>query len=62
MILNERQRRIYLLAESLCNGWGEMFKIAQLSSVTKETTAKSETESFNKEYYTLNNHIRKERG
>ena len=61
-ILNERQRRIYLSAEAHSIGWGGKSKIAQLSSVTRRTIAKGETESFEKEDDTINNRIRKEGG
>ena len=61
-ILNERQRRIYLSAEAQSIGWGGKSKIAQLSSVTRRTIAKGETESFDKEDDTLNSRIRKEGG
>jgi hypothetical protein len=45
-ILNERQARIYLSAEAQSIGWGGKSKIAQLSSVTRRTIAKGETESL----------------
>ncbi len=61
-ILNERQRRIYLSAEAQSIVWGGKSKIAQLSSVTRRTIAKGETESFDKEDDTLNSRIRKEGG
>jgi len=61
-MLNERQRRIYLSAESQSIGWGGKSKIAQLSSVTRRTIAKGETESFVKEGDTLKSRIRKEGG
>ena len=61
-MLNEHQRRIYLSAESQSIGWGGKSKIAQLSSVTRRTIAKGETESFVKEGDTLKSRIRKEGG
>jgi len=61
-ILNERQRRIYLSAEAQSIGWGGKSKIAQLSSVTRRTIAKGETEPFVKEDDTLKKRIRKEGG
>jgi hypothetical protein len=44
-ILDERQRRIYLSAEAQSIGWGGKSKIAQLSSVTRRTIAKGDTDS-----------------
>ncbi len=61
-MLNERQIRIYLSAEAQSVGWGGKSKIAQLSSVTRRTIAKGETESFLKESDTRKNRIRKEGG
>jgi len=61
-ILDERQRRIYLAAESQSIGWGGKSRIAQLSSVTRRTIAKGETESFYTENNTLKNRIRKDGG
>lgn len=61
-ILDERQRRIYLAAESQSIGWGGKSRIAQLSSVTRRTIAKGETESFYTESGTLKNRIRKNGG
>lgn len=61
-MLNERQRRIYLSAESQSIGWGGKSKIAQLSSVTRRTIAKGETELFVKEDDALKSRIRKEGG
>jgi len=61
-MLNERQRRIYLSAEAQSIGWGGKSKIAQLSSVTRRTIAKGETEPFVKEEDTLKSRIRKEGG
>jgi len=61
-ILNERQRRIYLSAEAQSIGWGGKSKIAQLSSVTRRTIAKGETESLLKEDNTPQTRIRKEGG
>jgi len=48
-MLNERQARIYLSAEAQSIGWGGKSKIAQLSSVTRRTIAKGETESLLKD-------------
>lgn len=61
-ILNERQRRIYLSAEAQSIGWGGKSKISQLSSYTRRTIAKGETEITDKEDDTLKNRIRKEGG
>lgn len=61
-ILNERQRRIYLSAEAQSIGWGGKSKIAELSSVTRRTIAKGETEQFVKDDDTLKKRIRKEGG
>ena len=61
-ILNERQRRIYLSAEAQSIGWGGKSRIAQLSSVTRRTIAKGETESIDNDDDTLTNRIRKEGG
>jgi len=61
-MLDERQRRIYLAAESQSIGWGGKSIIAQLSSVTRRTIAKGETEIFIAEKYTSKNRIRKEGG
>ena len=58
-ILNECQRRIYLSAEARSIGWGGKSKIAQLSSVTRRTIAKGETESLLKEDDTPKTRIRK---
>ena len=58
-ILNERQARIYLSAEAQSVGWGGKSKIAQLSSVTRRTIAKGETESLLKENNTPQTRIRK---
>ncbi len=55
-MLNEQQRRIYLAAEAKSIGWGGKSKISQLSSVTRRTIAKGETES------SLKDRIRKEGG
>lgn len=61
-MLNERQTRIYLSAEAQSVGWGGKSKIAQLSSVTRRTIAKGETESLLKEDNTPQTRIRKEGG
>lgn len=61
-ILDERQRRIYLAAESQSIGWGGKSRIAQLSSVTRRTITKGESESFYTENDTLKNRIRKNGG
>jgi len=61
-MLNERQIRIYLSAEAQSVGWGGKSKIAQLSSVTRRTIAKGETESLLKEVDTPKTRIRKEGG
>jgi hypothetical protein len=61
-ILNERQRRIYLSAEAQSIGWGGKSKISQLSSYTRRTIAKGETEITDKDDNTLKNRIRKEGG
>lgn len=61
-MLNERQRRIYLSAESQSIGWGGKSKIAQLSLVTRRTIAKGETEVFVKDEDALKGRIRKEGG
>ena len=61
-ILDERQRRIYLAAESQSIGWGGKSRIAQLSSVTRRTIAKGEIESFHTENTILKNRIRKNGG
>jgi hypothetical protein len=61
-MLDERQRRIYLGAEAKSIGWGGKSKIAELSSVTRRTITKGETESFIKEEATLKSRIRKEGG
>ena len=61
-MLNERQTRIYLSAEARSVGWGGKSKIAQLSSVTRRTIAKGETESLLKEDNTHQTRIRKEGG
>lgn len=45
-MLNERQRRIYLSAEAQSIGWGGKSKIAQLTSVTRRTIAKGESDSL----------------
>lgn len=58
-MLNECQRRIYLSAEARSIGWGGKSKIAQLSSVTRRTIAKGETESLLKEDDTPKTRIRK---
>ena len=58
-ILNERQTRVYLYAEAQSIGWGGKSKIALLSSVTRRTIAKGESESLIKEDDTR---IRKEGG
>jgi len=58
-MLNERQARIYLSAEAQSIGWGGKSKIAQLSSVTRRTIAKGETESLLKEDNTPQTRIRK---
>lgn len=61
-ILDERQRRIYLAAESQSIGWGGKSRIAQLSSITRRTIAKGETELFIVDADTTKNRIRKEGG
>ena len=61
-MLNERQVRIYLSAEAQSVGWGGKSKIAQLSSVTRRTIAKGETELLLKEDDTPKIRIRKEGG
>jgi len=61
-MLNERQRRVYLSAEAHSIGWGGKSKIAQLSSVTRRTIAKGETESLVTEDGAIKIHIRKEGG
>ena len=58
-MLNERQARIYLSAEAQSVGWGGKSKIAQLSSVTRRTIAKGETELLLKEDNTPQTRIRK---
>ena len=45
-MLNERQRRIYLSAEAQSIGWGGKSKIAQLTSVTRRTISKGESDSL----------------
>jgi hypothetical protein len=60
-ILNERQRRIYLLAEAQSIGWGGKSKIAQLSSVTRRTIAKGATDLLEAEDVAMK-HIRKAGG
>lgn len=61
-MLNERQRRVYLAAESKSIGWGGKSKIAQLASVSRRTISKGESESFAYVEDTLKNRIRKEGG
>lgn len=61
-MLNERQVRIYLSAEAQSVGWGGKSKIAQLSSVTRRTIAKGETELLLKEDGNPKIRIRKEGG
>lgn len=61
-ILDERQRRIYLSAEAQSIGWGGKSKIAELSSVTRRTIAKGETESVVNMDDTTKSRIRKEGG
>jgi hypothetical protein len=61
-MLNERQRRVYLSAESKSLGWGGKSKIAELASVTRRTIAKGELESAGKETDSSNARIRKEGG
>lgn len=61
-MLNERQTRIYLSAEAQSIGWGGKSKIAQLSSVTRRTIAKGETETLLKEDNTLQTRIRRKGG
>jgi hypothetical protein len=61
-MLNERQSRIYLAAEAQSVGWGGKSKIAQLSSVTRRTIAKGESESLLNEDDTPKTRIRKEGG
>ncbi len=61
-MLNERQRRVYLAAESKSIGWGGKSKIAELSNVTRRTIAKGETELFVNEEDALKKRIRKEGG
>ena len=61
-MLNERQRRVYLSAEARSIGWGGKSKIAQLSSVTRRTIAKGESESLVTEGGAIKAHIRKEGG
>ncbi|MGB4576903.1 MAG: ISAzo13 family transposase [Paludibacter sp.] len=58
-MLDERQARIYLSAEAQSIGWGGKSKIAQLSSVTRRTIAKGETESLLKEDNAPQTRIRK---
>lgn len=58
-MLNERQARIYLSAEAQSIGWGGKSKIAQLSSVTRRTIAKGETELLLKADNTSQTRIRK---
>jgi hypothetical protein len=60
--LDERQRRIYLAAESQSIGWGGKSKIAQLSSVTRRTIAKGEKESLKSENDASKSRIRKNGG
>lgn len=60
--LDERQRRIYLAAESQSLGWGGKSKIAQLSLVTRRTIAKGEKESLMTENDAPKNRIRKNGG
>ena len=61
-ILDERQRRIYLAAESSSIGWGGKTKIALLSSVTRRTIAKGDSETFQPEEGTIKSRIRKKGG
>jgi Rhodopirellula transposase DDE domain len=61
-MLNERQSRIYLSAEATSIGWGGKSIIAELSSVTRRTIAKGETESFVGEESVSKNRIRKAGG
>lgn len=61
-ILDERQSRIYLSAEAASIGWGGKSLIARLSSVTRRTIAKGETESFDKENSVFQARIRKAGG
>jgi hypothetical protein len=61
-MLDERQRRIYLAAEAQSIGWGGKSIIAQLSSVTRRTIAKGESESSAGEEFSITSRIRKEGG
>ena len=58
-MLNERQSRVYLSAEATSIGWGGKSIISKLSSVTRRTIAKGETESFVAEKSVSQNRIRK---
>lgn len=58
-ILDERQRRVYLSAEAQSIGWGGKSRIAVLSSVTRRTIAKGETESYVTMDDSTKNRIRK---
>ena len=60
--LDERQRRIYLAAESQSLGWGGKSKIAQLSFVTRRTIAKGEKECITTENDFPKNRVRKNGG
>ena len=61
-MLDERQRRIYLLAEAQSIGWGGKSRIAKLSSVTRRTIAKGETDLPIMQDDTTKSRIRKEGG
>lgn len=43
-MLNERQKRIYLSAEAKSIGWGGVTKISKLTSVSRKTISKKDTE------------------
>lgn len=64
-MLNERQRRVYLAAESKSIGWGGKSKIAELANVTRRTIAKGESELIineENEVDALKKRIRKQGG
>jgi hypothetical protein len=61
-VLNERQKRIYLAAEAKSLGWGGKSKISKLSSVSRKTIVRGESE-LDIEIDTKNkNRIRKKGG
>jgi hypothetical protein len=61
-LLNERQRRIYLGAEAQSIGWGGTTKISQLTSVSRRTIAKGNTEPITLGQEDVKSRIRKEGG